>query len=126
MRISFFIIIAKLLQICYYLNKVSMEKLKVESINEHNVYTFSYLEKNAKIDLMFELYGLNKSFSLQKDDIIYINEKLLNKNSSNYIEPYSFEVTKDYLPKNVVFLNMENCIVLKRKNKMLVLKRIYG
>lgn len=103
-----------------------MKLLEVVNVNEFNRYTFVNLDDGKETNLVLEFCGEEETFPLLPNDVILINEKLLDKKSSNYVEPYTYELTTKHKPKQVIDLNIEDCVVINRKNKNYVFKRLYG
>lgn len=76
-----------------------------------------------EIELQIEFYGINKP---KENSCLLLNEKLLDKNSNEFTQPYSFELQqhKNKLTKRELY-NSEFA-VLEENNKYYILKRIYG
>ncbi len=100
-----------------------MKKLELTELKEHNVCVFKDMESGAKIELMLEFFKINKP---QLKDKILIEDSLLDVNSIYFVQPYSFELSSEFEPRQVRDRNMKEFIVLNRSNKNYVLKRIYG
>ena len=100
-----------------------MRKLELIELKDYNVCVFKDIESGAKIELMLEFFKINKP---QLKDKILIEDSLLDVNSIYFVQPYSFELSSEFKPKQVRDENMKEFIVLNRLNKNYVLKRIYG
>ena len=90
-----------------------MIKLYVEKIDDYDYY-FSD-DMNNKYILNIELY--NTIEKIEISDIIYIDGSLLNINI-----PLSFELLNDTNTK----VDKKEIMIIKKNNKILYLKRIYG
>lgn len=78
-------------------------------------------KKENTFELVIEFYGMDKP---KENSYLLINEKLLDKNSSEYTQPYSFELCKTKIKKEELIDS--NYAILKVENKNLLLKRICG
>lgn len=96
-----------------------MAKLAVLKTDSKSLYILEK-ENKEQISLQIELYGVPK---LEKGDFINISDELLDTASVNFVQPYAFEncdITNfSNLPKN-------EKMIVERKNKTILLKRIYG
>ena len=84
----------------------------------------SYILSDGKneIELMLEFYP---QIQILIGDKILMHEKLLDRNSKYYTQPYAFEITN--FPNELVKeKNSSEYIVISSNNKMITLKRIYG
>ena len=90
-----------------------MIKLYVEKIDNYNYYLKD--DKNNNYLLNIELY--NTIEKIEISDIIYIDGSLLNINI-----PLSFELLNNTNTK----VNKKEIMIIKKNNKILYLKRIYG
>ena len=84
----------------------------------------SYILSDGKneIELMLEFYP---QIQISIGDKILMHEKLLDRNSKYYTQPYAFEITN--FPNELVKeKNSSEYIVISSNNKMITLKRIYG
>ena len=99
---------------------MDMKKFKIEKVMTHNCYV---LKENDKTEeLILEFYGLAKP---KAGDFLLINEKLLNRKSIEFTQPYAFELT-DISQEMIETLNDKEYAVLISENKTYSLKRIYG
>lgn len=73
-------------------------------------------------NLVLEFYGMENP--IVGDELI-INEILLDNNWENFSQPYAFEKIA-INPLNVSKLHNNDLIILKTKDKLCTLKRIYG
>lgn len=96
-----------------------MAKLKVLEINSNCLYVFEK-ENKQKISLQIEFYGISK---LNKGDVVNICDKLLDRSSENFVQPYAFE--KCDIADFSKMDKHEKMIIEQQKEKIL-LKRIYG
>ncbi len=90
-----------------------MIKLYVEKIDNYNYYLKD--DKNNNYLLNIELY--NTIEKIEISDIIYIDGSLLNINI-----PLSFELLNNTNTK----VDKKEIMIIKKNNKILYLKRIYG
>lgn len=90
-----------------------MIKLYVEKIDNYNYYLKD--DKNNNYLLNIELY--NNIEKIEISDIIYIDGSLLNINI-----PLSFELLNNTNTK----VDKKEIMIIKKNNKILYLKRIYG
>ena len=90
-----------------------MIKLYVEKIDNYNYYLKD--DKNNNYLLNIELY--NTMEKIEISDIIYIDGSLLNINI-----PLSFELLNNTNTK----VDKKEIMIIKKNNKILYLKRIYG
>ena len=90
-----------------------MITLYVEKIDNYNYYLKD--DKNNNYLLNIELY--NTIEKIEISDIIYIDGSLLNINI-----PLSFELLNNTNTK----VNKKEIMIIKKNNKILYLKRIYG
>ena len=97
-----------------------MKKLKIEKVKAHSCYVLK--EKEETEELVLEFYGLNNPIS---GDLLLIHEKLLDRNSVEFTQPYAFELA-DINPERIEKLNDKEYAVLVTENKVYSLKRIYG
>ena len=94
---------------------------EIKEILENNVYVLNFNGKMSK--LVLEFYGINKP---KVGDKLAIHENLLDKNSSEYTQPYSFMFVREIISKNIKELEDKNFILAKIENKVCLLKRVYG
>lgn len=96
-----------------------MAKLKVLRLNSNCLYVFENEDKK-QISLQLELYGISK---LNKDDVVNICDKLLDKKSDDFVQPYAFEKCDlaDFSK-----LDKNEKMIVERKDEKVLLKRIYG
>lgn len=73
------------------------------------------------IELQIEFYGMDKP---KENSYLFFSERLLDKNSSQFTQPYSFELFKGSITKTQ--LNSDQFAVLKTDEINYILKRIYG
>lgn len=90
-----------------------MIKLYVKNIDDYNYYLND--DKNNNYLLNIELY--NTIEKIEISDIIYIDGNLLNINI-----PLSFELLNNTNTK----VDKKEIMIIKKNNKILYLKRIYG
>ncbi len=100
-----------------------MESFEIVEVNKHNEYVLINKVDKTRIELQLEFYGVNKP---SVGDKILIHASLLNKKSSAYTQPYAFERSEEFQPKQVKEMDMKEFIVLRKNNKNHTLKRIYG
>jgi len=93
----------------------------IENILPNNTYIIS--GNNKRENVMLELWGVN---SPAVGDKILLNEELLNKNSSLYTQPYSFERVDAVDPMMIKESNDREFIILSSNQSIYTLKRIYG
>lgn len=76
--------------------------------------------KNKIINMVLEFYGID----VNAGDILFLDEKILDKNSPEYTEPVSFRVVEKEEEKN----SRENkeYAILYTSNAEIRLRRIYG
>ena len=91
-----------------------MKKLIIENIDKYN---YLLVSENQKYKINIEFYGL--SFSVKKDDIIYISKELLNE-INNFVANFEKIENDD---KNIIG---KDVIVLVHEGKKYYLKRVYG
>lgn len=72
-------------------------------------------------ELQIEFYGIDQP---KENAYLLLNEKLLDRNSTEFTQPYSFELYENKPTKEE--LNSGEFAVLKIDSKNIVLKRIYG
>lgn len=87
---------------------------------EYNEFIVKCGEKTHNIVL--EFYGVDNPVV---GDKLIVNEILLDKSWENYSQPYAFE-TIAINPLNVEKLNNNDLVVLKTKDNIYALQRIYG
>ena len=99
-----------------------MIKLKVEKINQ---YEYELKDENEKkYNLNLEFCDINES--LEVEDIVYINEKLLDKKYEGYSTSYTFGNLESKYGKEIKNLNDIDVIKIVKKDDEVYLKRIYG
>lgn len=96
-----------------------MKQLKIQKVLKYNTYLLE--NENEKFELTLEFYGVLKP---KEGDVFKVHEKLLDKNSIKFTQPYAFELT-DISQEMIEELN-EEYAVLYSENKVYTLKRIYG
>ena len=92
-----------------------------EKVLDYNTYILK--TKKGSFELVLEFYGVDKP---KVGDKMLISEKLFDKNSQFYTQPYAFEISNTKKASEVKQTNDINYIVLSVNDKVCVLKRIYG
>lgn len=100
-----------------------MKTLIVKKTLDFNFFELLDAEKNTFL-LQLEFYNL-PSFGIG-DQIVFKDERLLDKTSSVFTQPYAFEMANVDCEKKQVFENDPNITVAKIGGKTFCLKRIYG
>lgn len=95
-----------------------MVACKIIEKKKYNEYILKVGSK--EISLVLEFYGVDVSMG----DSIILDEKLLDKNSRGYVEPYAFEML-GVLSKNIKLPNTDFA-VLSTKDGDKMLRRVYG
>lgn len=98
-----------------------MVALTIKEVNQYGKYVL--VGQNVKTDLIFEFIKINTP---KVGDKVLIHEKLLNKNSSFFTQPYSFEINQEYKPEEIKNMDDMEYAVLKSGGKYIPLKRVYG
>ena len=98
-----------------------MVALTIKEVNQYGKYVL--VGENISINLVLEFYNTKKP---KVGDKILIHEKLLNKNSSLFTQPYSFEINQEYKPEEIKNMDDMEYAVLKSGGKYVSLKRVYG
>ena len=101
-----------------------MAQLQVLDVNPNYRCTCKNLQDGTTTDLVIALHSTKGVNYPKIGDKITLDDRLLNKSSINYVEPYSFELeqTIDKFEWNV---ELED-LLLTRHNKKYLFKRIYG
>jgi hypothetical protein len=99
-----------------------MTKLTIKEINKFNEYVLEDKDKN-NYSLIMEFYDVQKP---EVGDTLLLHENLLNKNSAEYSQPYSFGALDNKCGREKSLLTETEIIGLQYKNKKIMLKRIYG
>ena len=96
-----------------------MAKLKVLETGLNCLYVFEE-ESKKQISLQLELYGTSK---LTKGDVVNICDKLLDRSSVDFVQPYAFEKCDlaDFSK-----LSKNEKMIVERGGEKVLLKRIYG
>jgi len=97
-----------------------MVSLKILSLKENNKYLLRDMKNYRMYSLMFEFHNL-KAPSV--GDVIVLDDKLLNRLSEYYAQPYAFEV---YDEKDGKVNDERDLAGLYTQNKKIILRRIYG
>ena len=97
-----------------------MKKLKIVEIGQYNSYKLQ-TDDGKMVRLILEFYSMPKP---KVGDEFFIDEKLLDRSSEYFVQPYAFEKTDIKL--NDVQNDDIEIAVLKTENKTIVLKRLYG
>lgn len=98
-----------------------MMKLKIESINNYN---YELIDNEKKYNINIEFFDIKEKPEI--GDILYINEKLLNKNYKEYDTFYRFGSIYNSSGRELNKNNEEEVIILNINNKNIILKRLYG
>lgn len=104
-----------------------MALFKIKKNLEFNTYVLDVVkpEENENLErtytLQLEFYGVDKP---SINSYLFLNNKLLDRNSSEFTQPYSFELSNKKVTKED-FVNPDFA-VLKINKKNYILKRIYG
>ena len=98
-----------------------MVALTVKEVKEYG--KFSLVGENVNIDLVLEFFDVNKP---KVGDKILMHERLLNRNSSIFTQPYSFKRTLDYEAEEIKYMEDMEYAVLKVGKDYISLKRVYG
>ncbi len=101
-----------------------MKRLIIKEITNNNFFLLED-EKSNKEELIFEFFSEVKP---EKNDLIYLDEKIINKKSIYFTQPFSYELLGEgiNIMKNYVDKNPTEYLILFKKNKKLIYKRIYG
>ena len=97
-----------------------MIELVVEEIKDYGEYILRNLENAQRISLILEFYNMQKPI---KGDRLILSKKLLDKTSLSYVQPYAFAF--EGFREDMKDLD-DRFAMLKTKNKILLLKRLYG
>lgn len=90
----------------------------IERCLDYNGYLINFNGK--RIDLSLEFYGIDKPCEGAQ---ITLDEKLLDKKSKEYTQPYSFEFVKNMKSGERI---ADKMIILQINGENFVLKRVYG
>lgn len=93
--------------------------LKVVRINKYNEFILQDKDSKKEYSLILEFYGIDKP---KVNDVLFLNEKLVDKNYEGYSQPYAFEMLND----DDNNLNGIDIVGLVSKGKKYILKRVYG
>ena len=99
-----------------------MKKLKIIEVNNYDYILKDRKEKIYKLNLEFQ--GLKKLPN--EKDIIYISEKLLDKNYEQYSNIYTFGDIEAKTGRDISKGNEIDLIILEINNQKYYLKRLYG
>lgn len=97
-----------------------MINCKITKCLDFNAYQIQY--GNKECVLVMEFYGIDTP---KIGDELQMSEILLDKNWKNYAQPYAFEKIA-INPMNVEKLDNSDLIVLKTKEDIFALMRVYG
>lgn len=95
-----------------------MEKLKVIGVRQYGEYLLQN-EKSEIISLILEFYGVENP---NINDLLFINEKLLDRSSEYFVQPYAFTLYDE----NDVRMIEEDIAGMVKDGKHIALKRVYG
>lgn len=95
-----------------------MEKLKVIGVRQYGEYLLQN-EKGEIISLILEFYGVENP---NINDLLIINEKLLDRSSEYFVQPYAFTLYDE----NDVRMIEEDIAGMVKDGKHIALKRVYG
>lgn len=96
-----------------------MVKLKVVESKKFNEYVLEDLQ-NCRYSLALNFYDMPRA---QKDDVLILPRKWLDKKSPNYVHMLSFEPFED---EDIDFSKEKNIACLKTKEIQYIMKRISG
>lgn len=99
-----------------------MKKMIVKSKNK---YLYTLIDDENK-EYIFNLEFLDINDKVQKGNIIYINDELLNSNYEGYSTNYTFGSLESCYGKENIQLDDIDVIKLIIKEKEIYLKRLYG
>lgn len=99
-----------------------MVSLKIKDVLDFQEYIVK--GKGVETSIVLDIFGL--SGKLNVEDNLMLHEELLDKNSTTYTMPISFEVVTNKTGEEIKSENNKEYAVVKTNGKIYALKRIYG
>lgn len=98
-----------------------MKTLKIIDINDGE-YTLEDENKNTQ-NLLFEFHDMDNP---KKGDVLLLPEKLLDRRSENFVQPYAFEPLESEKRIKGEKISQDDIAGILKKGKEILLRRIYG